>query len=350
VESKTDGTAWWEEVAPGDLTTEKAKFWRTMPKVMLEKVAEARALRKAFPGLGDVFIADEISKKLETQTDGGRDITDTAGFNSEGTPVTPQARFQLGRERAQAVAEQKIDNLTSGAEHAASKIDERRAKEKPRPEAEKPAIDVQPTAAAKEPRIVELDLTDPKDPIIRGEIGEIVDVLQKYVTMEWRGDWWHFQPAQMDTIIAFLDHCNEKIGDGRPFKVRRIHNSPATPMGGKEPPTTKRAAGGESKRGTSTAEPTLVKGILIRCDAAMVRDGKVPTRQVKIDSVFYACYRNTLFPHLDKHIGQKIEAFIDKRKQVVGLKSLGPLTFDTDGSTPCIDNATREAGSKTLWG
>jgi len=39
------------------------KFWATMPEVMIAKVAEAAALRKAFPQkIGQLYIAEEVEK------------------------------------------------------------------------------------------------------------------------------------------------------------------------------------------------------------------------------------------------------------------------------------------------
>jgi phage recombination protein Bet len=58
-------TARWDEYYPGD--GEPGFMWRRMPHVMLGKVAEALALRKAFPAeLSGVYTADEMA-----QADGG---------------------------------------------------------------------------------------------------------------------------------------------------------------------------------------------------------------------------------------------------------------------------------------
>jgi phage recombination protein Bet len=60
-------TAYWDEYVPAD---GQDHMWRKMPRVMLAKVAEALALRKAFPydpenrqGIGaDVYTADEMAQ------------------------------------------------------------------------------------------------------------------------------------------------------------------------------------------------------------------------------------------------------------------------------------------------
>ena len=53
-------TAHWSEYYPGD---KRGHMWRKMPCVMLAKVAEAAALRKAFPAdLSGVYTADEMQQ------------------------------------------------------------------------------------------------------------------------------------------------------------------------------------------------------------------------------------------------------------------------------------------------
>ena len=61
------GTAWWDEYYPGDKgrvpsgPADVGYMWLTKPRVMLSKVAEAIALRKAFPYLmADVYIREEM--------------------------------------------------------------------------------------------------------------------------------------------------------------------------------------------------------------------------------------------------------------------------------------------------
>lgn len=54
-------TAWWEEYYPGDGMS--GSMWRKMPRVMLEKVATARALRKAFSDvLHGLYTKEEMAQ------------------------------------------------------------------------------------------------------------------------------------------------------------------------------------------------------------------------------------------------------------------------------------------------
>ena len=55
------GVAYWDEFAPKDLTARGSNMWRQFPKRMLEKCAEAAALRKGFPSeVGGFYDPAEI--------------------------------------------------------------------------------------------------------------------------------------------------------------------------------------------------------------------------------------------------------------------------------------------------
>jgi phage recombination protein Bet len=350
-------TIFWEEFAPRDLTSSKADFWNRMPKAQLEKCCEARGLRKEFPGLGDVFIIEEMAQRMETQTDSGREITNEAGFNANGTAVTHQARYQQGRERAQAVAQEKMQQLSAGIDHASGKLEGRRQEQSQRdvtkPESERPPIDVKPQQP-KEYRIIEWDCTENDNPILRGDLSEILPALQKYCTMEFRKGWWHCLPRDFDTIIAFVDHCNEKITDGRPFKVVKVSsqshavNQPRKEESPSSTPSSKGSSRRSAGKRPEEAAPMLVSGVIIRCDASMARGGRTPTRQIKLNNEWLSCFRNTIFAALDRGLGKEAELFVNSRHQVVGLKRIGSQEYDGDGLTP-ITSLHREPGGKTLF-
>jgi phage recombination protein Bet len=83
-------TAYWEEFAPADLHAERSDFWNRMPKVMLEKCAEARALRKTFPSLGNIFTTEEMYQAMQDYSPEGRQIS-TDGVAPSGAIVDEHA-------------------------------------------------------------------------------------------------------------------------------------------------------------------------------------------------------------------------------------------------------------------
>jgi phage recombination protein Bet len=90
----TTATVYWEEFAPRDLTAARSDFWNRMPKNQLEKCAESKALRKAFPALGNMFTDVEMSQRLQDLTAGGREIVDATGHSPSGRALTYEAQQQ----------------------------------------------------------------------------------------------------------------------------------------------------------------------------------------------------------------------------------------------------------------
>lgn len=60
---ETTRTVKWEDFYPGDYM---GKMWVKFPEIMLGKVAEAQALRAAFPNTGQLYLAEEIDNERAT--------------------------------------------------------------------------------------------------------------------------------------------------------------------------------------------------------------------------------------------------------------------------------------------
>lgn len=58
----TSASARWSEYYPGD---KQGMMWRKMPHTMLAKVAEALALRKAFPVASQIYVTEEMQQATE---------------------------------------------------------------------------------------------------------------------------------------------------------------------------------------------------------------------------------------------------------------------------------------------
>jgi phage recombination protein Bet len=100
----TEATVYWEEFAPADMSTDRADFWRRMPKRMLEKCAEAQVLRKTFPGLGNIFVAEELEQKMADYTPEGRQIH-TEGVAPSGAIVDPYVHAKAQQKK---IVEEKL--------------------------------------------------------------------------------------------------------------------------------------------------------------------------------------------------------------------------------------------------
>jgi phage recombination protein Bet len=159
----TVSTVYWDEFAPVDLKAPRSDFWNRMPCNQLEKCAEAKGLRKAFPGLGDVFVEEEMQQRLQDITPGGRQIVQEDGTAPSGAPVTWDAKnrqAQIGDSRQ--LAQMPQDGFFCAKhgcpfakcpsdEHTQAELEamdalERAAKKKPAPQ----TIDVTPSTKAVE--------------------------------------------------------------------------------------------------------------------------------------------------------------------------------------------------------
>lgn len=95
---RTTATVWWEELVPRDLKEPKADFWNRMPKNQLEKCGEAKAIRKRFPGRGNMFIREEMDQAMQDLTPEGRQIS-TDGIAPSGAIVDQHAAAKAAQQR-----------------------------------------------------------------------------------------------------------------------------------------------------------------------------------------------------------------------------------------------------------
>jgi len=107
-------SAYWDEYYPGD---KKGHMWRKMPHVMLAKVAESAALRKAFPAdLSGMYTREEMDRA------GWTDLPATVDDDGDVIDVTPgrEDERQYLSEMADAAAIPSFDNLTRDPRGSAS--------------------------------------------------------------------------------------------------------------------------------------------------------------------------------------------------------------------------------------
>lgn len=338
----TVATIYFEEFCPA-LWDNTRLFWAKMPRAQLEKCCKARVLRTAYPDLGGLYIPEEMGRIDEELTPGGRQIVHEAGVQA-GT-----------HEAAQRVLEAKL----------AGKIP-LNPPEEPKASLEPPVPHSNgPTGAAKDSKgeksaagdgvspstaptkgTIEVDWSeDAKSPILRGDLADLIEDLQKHFVMEWKGDWWHVLPGDVPAIKAGVVRRGYAFHEVFPAK-----SSAPQRHDGSGKTTAKRGDGGKAESGAVV--PAVVVGTIEKVNMGMT--GKnTPTREVKIGKTWHKCFSQTLHEFLDgKHgkiIGIEGEFYISgPYKNLVGFKRIGNQMFDEDGKTPCIQK-DREAGGRTLF-
>jgi hypothetical protein len=341
----TKATIFWDEFAPRTLQTEPFKhdFWNHSPANQLAKCCEAQALRKSYPDLNNIYIPEEMARRDEDYTLGGRQITDADGFAPSGRAVTyaAQAKGQI---------EAEVERQKTGAAPSSQSEMRQPATQPPKAQIPNEPIDVKPEPVSK--GIVEIDETDEAHPIIRGDIAEILPQLQERCkTMTWKDDWWHIEPRDVENAKALCVRLGYKVLEILP---KPVSVSPAPER--KQGDTTEKGRSGGSAAGPQAA-PTVVTGII---EQAATESGKSPRVSVllKIEKVkhWMSAFDTALFGFLIAGKGQEAELFVTKTVKgdktftnIVGLKRVGSKHFDVDGKTPCVQRSQQEAGQRTLY-
>jgi len=241
-------TAYWEEFAPADMTTDRADFWRRMPKLMLEKCAEARALRKCFPGLGNIFTHEEMDQSMQDLSPEGRQIHED-GVAPSGAIVD---QYAMAKAAQQHVLDEKLPHG-----HA------------------------------------------PGSP----------------------------QAKQAEAALRRVEEEDARLAAAKPVEAKR---EPEKPKAAPKSPM---------------AGCTLVSGNLVRVVQSKAANGAA-VMDLQIGNTHYKCFHRSLFTRLQEFGvmgGFVIQAFIDQRGTVAGLKKLGPIFYQPDGKTEV--EVGREPGS-----
>jgi hypothetical protein len=313
----TVATIYFEEFCPA-IWDNVRLFWAKMPRAQIEKCAKARAIRTAYPDLGGLYIPEEMDRMKDEYTQSGRQVVETPSGGSHAA--------------AQAVLAEKL----TGKRPLAPSEPEKPATEPPKASIPNTPIEVKPQAWK---GTVELDFTDETSPIVRGDISEILDALQKYCkTMKWIGEWWHIEPRDVETLKALCIHLG--------FRVLEVLPKEAPKQPAKTPESSKQ-----------TNEPTLISGVI---EQANPESGKSPRVSVlfKIGKAkhWMSAFDTALFAFLIGGKGQEAELFVTKVVKgdktftnIIGLRRVGSKQFDSDMKTPVIQNRDREAGGRTLF-
>jgi len=360
----TSATLYWEEFAPHDLTDDRFKFWNKSPKNQLAKCTEGQALKKAYPDLSNIYVTEELARRISEQTPEGRDIR------------YAQDHLQTGsHEAAQKVLEDKlagnmplnpaidvpgapVQRESGNKSLAAAKISEGEksvtggrvsdpAAAKKVPESEYHPGNV-PSATKAEPwkynGTIEVDWTGDKTfPVIRGDVGELVGFFPADLVLKRKEDWWRAFAEDVARI--------KLVANAQNFRVNEV--LPTPPAKSKEAKT--KPTNAKAKVKQESASPRLAKGIIERVISGMTGNNN-PLRNVTMllpdkRKPTFGCFDKGLFEWLDKGNGKPAELYVQTRGKytnIVGLKLCAGKEF-IDGKTPVVQRKDQEAGQRTLY-
>jgi phage recombination protein Bet len=359
-------TVYWEEFAPHNLGEDRAKFWNIMPKHKLAIVAESHALRKGYPDLADIYTDEEMDQQLQDYAD-GRKIIEADGRTPSGAPAGVRG-VNTWRDQ-QSTIDAEVEKQKRG--ETPSTVEEMRGSSPANGNADRIGPQGQPGASTSEPvkgpptagtttapnptttspkaggvgpagggsaqssspaggflGKIQVDWADKNSPIVRGDIGDVLEPLKKHCKMTWSGDWWHVLPSDVQTIREMCAAYNYQFSEV----------FPGTQKGSAVPPPKKKA----ETKDLGTFE--VVTGVMDRVTTGMTSKN-APTRQVQIQKKWYTCYRNTIFNFLDKGLGKNSALYIDARKNIVGIKRIGLREFMEDGLTPIVRTEEDRGGN-----
>jgi phage recombination protein Bet len=333
-----EAEVFWEEFAPTDLRAKRSDFWNRMPKHMLAKCAEALAIRKAFPDLSDIYTEEEVSARLADLTEGGREIV-VDGVNPSGRVADTQYG---SRQASQRVLSEKLAGRSDTPPIDVKASQGRPVREQPK-------------------RHATLDWTNPQSPILTGDIADLVPKskppygLLKGLNVVWGAD--EFFHVGLDAVADLRAICKESGYELTELHPKSTASKSSVPK--KEAPVAAKPSSGVSAKPGAKQEstgPTTVSGTIERVTpdvkysviTLVTKDGKHPT---------WKCFSKTVSDILHKNLGKAAQVIIETRESkgmtytnLVGLKVCAGIEYDEDGRTPIIQNSTREAGGKTLFG
>jgi hypothetical protein len=178
--------------------------------------------------------------------------------------------------------------------------------------------------------------------IIRGDIGDLVELIQKHCTATWREDWWHILPTDVPTIHAMGKQLN--------YRVVEIFPKDLPPKGKterKETPKTTTASAGKSQ--SPGAEPFIVKGTIERVFVTLKGEKSFAMVTIKTPEGTKreaGCWDKDIYGYLDKGKGKEAEVFFQTKGQytnITGLKRIGRVEFEHN-KVPIL-NRDREPGA-----
>lgn len=323
-------------------------FWARMPRNQIAKCCKAQVVRQAYPDLGGLYIPEEMERSNDDFSPSGRALIQPDAIPSRTTEAN-EALEDLKR-RGLWCDEH---NCTRNTKHLRECESSRKALEAqtvhpPKAQIPNDPIPVEPIKERQWLGTVEIDWTAESDPIVRGDISNLLELLQKHCSMEWREEWWHVKPKDRETILAMCDQLGYRVQEILP-KV-----SPSTKPAVKETARQQTTQPAGTREANAPAAPNVVSCTIERVNSGMA--GKNPVKHVTVlladrAKPCYSCFDKNWFDALEAGAG-KFARLITKQNgkyiNIVGALNIGSKEWDESG-TPVVQVKDREAGGKTLF-
>jgi hypothetical protein len=329
----TAATVYWDEFAPVDLTTEKASFWNKMPCNQLAKCGEVQAHKKAYPDLTDIYVPEELARKMSELTPEGREMV---VYAPKASPEQSKKDWEAFKQAKSEEAKKALEALRA-SQGAGKPVTSNAAATPP-----------QPGPASQGNTVLGVITVDGKNWTVTGDLANLSPELEKLLLIRWEADQWH---VNVKDVVELEKVCRER---NYQFQLLTPPSSPVkgphvpTPSGGK--PGGRRQAPAAVSSTAST--PVLVAGVIDRVTREPRGDKVLGIITLIVDKKrpVYSCWDKTVTDILAAAVGSLAEVWTVTKanwKNIVGVQKAKGVEY-TDGKYPVIQQRDREPG-KTLF-
>ena len=322
----TAATVYWDEFAPVDLTTDKASFWNKMPCNQLAKCGEVQAHKKAYPDLTDIYVPEELARKMSELTPEGREMV---VYAPKASPEQTKKDWEAFKQARSEEAKKRLEAMraTQGGGKPVT----------PNAAATPP----QPRPAPQGNTVLGVITVDGKNWTVTGDLANLSPELEKLLLIRWEADQWH---VNVKDVVELEKVCRE-----RNYQFQLL-TPPSSPVKGPHVPT---PSGGKpgGRRPAPDAVSSTVTGQIDR----VTREIKGTKQLGQITIVIgkkkptYGCWDKDITDILAGAIGKQATVDLMSRSgwtNIVGVRKAAGKTY-TDGKIPDIQ-VDREPG-KTLF-
>jgi hypothetical protein len=217
------------------------------------------------------------------------------------------------------------------------------------------AIKMPPAEPAKQYNgTAKLDLTNPDDPIIWGELANLMEIVKKYFKTEFRDGWTHILPKDVTGFRQLCEVAGYNCVD-QPVPAKKSPPKQEVKPQAKTTPTTT-ADRSADRANANPVEPVVVSGTIERLNMGMA--GKSAVKMITLalpggKKLMVGCFHKSMWDELEKGLGKFASFRVETKGSYtniakLGLIKIGSKEWDEQGM-PAIQRKDQEAGQRTLY-